>query len=301
MVADMKKELDSNSFIAMPAPASAWAFPAMATGGISTFLVWFFWVGRFSLQGPLVHWLMEDLIRFGDIRMGLPGLASLALFASPLLETIPRIFREKDVGKLPLLPFSAMAVNSTLWGTYGLLGNIPAVWCPNVGGFSLGIFYTAVYLSYSPKGANWLPFSAPVHVGAFVANACLCFGASQFLQEQSAIALLGAVGNVANVVLFAGPLAAIKTVLKEQSTRSLPFGFTCAVLLNCFLWTFYGVLLLGDPNIYVANSIGMLLGLGQLSLFAMYGLSSSGAGSTSLETLGDFPSQSLTKESKCSV
>jgi len=83
---------------------------------------------------------------------------------------------------------------------------------------------------------------------------------------------LGFVGNFANIALFAGPLAAIQTVLRERSTQSMSLGFTCAVTLNCLLWSLYGFVLLNDPQIYASNFVGLLLAIAQLMLFARFGL-----------------------------
>ena len=57
---------------------------------------------------------------------------------------------------------------------------------------------------------------------------------------------VGILGNVANVFMMWGPLAAVRTVLNEKSTRSLPFMFTRASGFNSGLWTLYGVGVIQD-------------------------------------------------------
>merc|ERR1712083_984962 len=72
--------------------------------------------------------------------------------------------------------------------------------------------------------------------------------------------------------MFAGPLVAVETVIKEQSTRTLPLGFTCTVVVNGGLWSAYAGVILRDPMVFLPNFIGLLLGLVQLSLFFRYGI-----------------------------
>jgi uncharacterized protein with PQ loop repeat len=60
------------------------------------------------------------------------------------------------------------------------------------------------------------------------------------LPTEQALNYVGTLGCAIVVVMFAGPLSAIKTVLKDKSTASLPFSFTAASFVNCALWTTYG-------------------------------------------------------------
>ncbi|CAE8627270.1 unnamed protein product [Polarella glacialis] len=95
----MNKQVGSSNglVVLLPAAGAEWAYLTLATLGICTFFFFCgYSVGDVNLHGPFVHWLMEDLVRFGKVSMGLPGLAGLTLALSPLLETIPRILREKN-------------------------------------------------------------------------------------------------------------------------------------------------------------------------------------------------------------
>jgi solute carrier family 50 protein (sugar transporter) len=86
-----------------------------------------------------------------------------------------------------------------------------------------------------------------------------------------AINTLGYVGVGMVIVMFGGPLATIKTVLKEKSTASLPFGFTIASFVNCVAWTGYGAMVIHDPFIWVPNALGLASSIAQLGLFAKFG------------------------------
>jgi len=208
----------------------------------------------------------------GPVRMGLPGLCVICLMLSPAFETIPRIRRDGDVGRLPLLPFSAMATNSFAWLCYGLLGRNPGLVWPNAAGLALGLLYWAVYLRHCPAGADWLPFTREVHFVVAGCSAACCVAASLLLGTPSGMMALGLMGNCWNIGLSGGPLTAIRTVLAEKSTASLPFGFTCLCFLTNCLWFFYGRVVMDDPQIYVSQMVGILLTSSQLMLFAIFGV-----------------------------
>jgi len=225
-----------------------------------------------SLADCSSRWVMESFINVGPLTMGLPGLVSLTIFVNPMLEAMPRIIKERHVGKLPLLPYSAMAAQGMVWTFYGLLAGNAAIWTPNLCAMLLGLSYCGVYAHYCPPGADWLPLKKQYHAAGFATTAIFCASVSLLLPASSAGVALGLMGNLMTMVMFGGPLAAMRTVIREGCTRSLPFGFTCAVNLNCNLWFFYAYFMLDDPFIYLQDGVGLLLTTMQLALFARYGI-----------------------------
>lgn len=219
------------------------------------------------MSAPSMQWLMERVIDIGPVQLGLPGLISLCMFLNPLVEAISKIRRDRMVGKLPLLPYSAMVAAGMIWTTYGWLnGNTSLVICNSVS-VIFGLYYCWVYCTFCPVGADWLPYKREVHFGGMIVAGVW----SLVLLSWSESFVLGISGNVLCVVMFGGPLAAVKTVIAESNTRSLPFGFTCVVTLNGGAWMIYSLAFLHDPMVFCPNCIGFLLGLAQLSLFARYG------------------------------
>jgi len=92
------------------------------------------------------------------------------------------------------------------------------------------------------------------------------------LPYATSAALLGPIADVAVIIMFGGPLAATFTVLKEKSTRSMPFGFTFAINVNCLCWFFYAYFVLDDPFIYMPDFAGIVLSTIQLTLFWRFGI-----------------------------
>jgi len=213
---------------------------------------------------------MEGIVALGPIHIGLPGIISLAMFMSPLADAVPRILNERAVGKLPLLPYSAMVSAGIVWAAYGWLTNAATVFIVNVISVLLGLLYCRVFCRFCPADADWLPFKRHVHFAGISATVAWCMMVMQLSGDVASLAL-GLTGNVLCIIMFGGPLTAVRTIISEQSTRSLPFGFTCIVTANGGIWVIYSLMLLHDPMVLIPNLLGFLLGLLQLSLFVRFG------------------------------
>merc|ERR1719215_1400114 len=173
-------------------------------------------------------------------------------------------------GKMPLLPFSAMAAQGLLWTLYGLVAGNPAIYTPNSLAMLLGLRYCSIFSSYCPPEADWLPGKKGLHATFLVLLAAFAGTLATFASASTTMNVIGIVGNAMTMLMFAGPLVAVQTVIKEKSTSSMSFSFTCVVTVNCILWFFYGYFMLGDPYIWLSNVVGLALSIIQLGLFAVY-------------------------------
>ena len=88
-------------------------------------------------------------------------------------------------------------------------------------------------------------------------------------QAQYAI---GSLGCAVVVAMMAGPLQAVKTVIAEKSTKSLPFPMAVMTCINASLWFSFGFAVIQDPFVWGPNALGMASGVTQIALFAKYGL-----------------------------
>ncbi|CAL1171187.1 unnamed protein product [Cladocopium goreaui] len=217
------------------------------------------------------RWIFEDLLTLpglGSLGIGLPGVVSLGIFLNPMFEAMPRIRKMGHVGEMPMLPYSAMTSQGSVWTAYGLLLNNPAVWTPNLCAALLGMYYMSIYCSHCPELGHLLKS----HILKVLGTMGFSVFAYAYLPQNMALNLLGITGNVMTIFMFGGPLTAIRTVVREQNTRALNLGFTCIVNLNCVLWFFYAYFMLDDPYIYLQDGVGILLATLQLGLFARYGV-----------------------------
>lgn len=221
--------------------------------------------------GPNAIWWLESCVGVGSFKIGLPGLAAQVCFFAPM-EAMRTIQKEKTTGMLPLLPYSAMCANGMIWITYGaVLGN-SAIALPNIPALVMGAFYWYTFQKYCPPGATHLPYSLKTHYIGAAAIATGVIGAAVALPTEAAQNVIGIVGDAIVIAMFGGPLAAIKTVVKDKSTKSLPLTFTLAAFVNCSLWTIYGSMVVGDIYIWLPNLLGLASSIAQLGLFAKYGV-----------------------------
>lgn len=186
------------------------------------------------------------------------------------MPTINQIARDKNIGNLPLLPYSSMVSNSFVWVMYGMMKQLPAVWGSNAIGVLLGAYYFATFVHHcGPMAAN-LPGTAKQHLkacgGIILFNLCLAASKS-----ENASDVIGKEGVLFCIILFASPLAALKHVIVTKSAASIPLPFTLACVVNCTAWFVLGWYSLGDFNIWFPNLLGLGCAVAQLILKGMYG------------------------------
>lgn len=137
-----------------------------------------------------------------------------------------------------------------LWLFPGLLKHEAGVWSCNMVGLFLGIYYTVQFIRNMPAGKSasvmdvstpTLPGSVRNHVqgisAVFLGTLLLAFF-KPFAERTTP--LIGNIGVVVCLVMFASPLSVIKIVLDTKSAKAIPLPFTIISSLNCFMWSVYG-------------------------------------------------------------
>ncbi|XP_075477986.1 bidirectional sugar transporter SWEET16-like [Primulina tabacum] len=82
--------------------------------------------------------------------------------------------------------------------------------------------------------------------------------------------ILGIIGNVISILMFASPIKTFKHVVKKKSTENyngLPYITT---LLSTSLWSYYGLLKTGGLLIVTVNGAGVALHVIYVALFLIY-------------------------------
>lgn len=206
----------------------------------------------------------------------LAPLASIVVFLAPI-PTMAKIKRDRTVGSLPLLPYSSMAASCSLWTTYGILKNEPKIYASNAVGLCLALYYVSTFLPLAPTKHNYsvpsptLPGSIRQHLQGCAAVAGFTVLAALLLPAHRSVPVVGNLGIVFCLILFASPLAALKTVLDTRSAASIPLPFTVATTANCTFWTVWGWYQANDYAIYFPNGLGLSFGLVQLGLKLKFG------------------------------
>jgi len=222
-------------------------------------------------------------------------LTSIVLVMAPL-PTIQKISQERSVGSLPLLPYSSLVGNAFVWVIYGtniksfkdvlcvvqnfisqtlwlgLLKSDAKVYIPNTVGVILGTYYFSQYMKYCQKSprssSSGLIEQHLLGVAALIS--CTLLLTATFTRKV-ATSIIGKLGVLLCILLFASPLSTLKKVLETKSAKSIPLPFTIACMLNCFLWSVAGVGDMKDFNIYAPNILGLASSIAQLMLKLMYG------------------------------
>ena len=195
--------------------------------------------------------------------------ASIVVGLSPF-STIRQISTERNVGSYPLLPYSTMIINATLWFIYGLLKNNASIWSGNGICLIFGIYYFLLYIKYSPPASSILPGTVQQHIQVVVGTVLAAVLISTLPILNDPAQLIGSVGCIIVVLLFASPLVVLRQVIQSKDARSIPLPFTVACTVNCFLWTMYGVWGVSDFYIYFPNALGLILSVAQLILKVYY-------------------------------
>jgi len=175
--------------------------------------------------------------------------------------------------------------NCVLWITYGILKGESKIWGTNTVGLVFGAYYFVKFARFAPVKASTLPGSIRQHVNGILILAVSTATVAFLVPLQDPSTFIGNGAILFCLLMFASPLAALKTVLKSRSAKSIPLPFTLATILNCALWSVFGLLEIHDFNVYFPNLLGLSFGLVQLSLRLRYGDGSSTNPLTELDLL----------------
>ena len=145
------------------------------------------------------------------------------------------------------------------------------MWIPNSIGFILGTYYCSQYQKYLNKSPRTSPGMIDQHFMGVVALISCTLLLTATFTRKAATSIVGKLGVVLCILMFASPLSTLKKVLETKSAKSIPLPFTLACMLNCFLWSVAGILDMKDFNIYAPNVLGLASSIAQLILKLMYG------------------------------
>eukprot|EP00428_Durinskia_dybowskii_P050890 CAMPEP_0170314732 /NCGR_PEP_ID=MMETSP0116_2-20130129/57950_1 /TAXON_ID=400756 /ORGANISM="Durinskia baltica, Strain CSIRO CS-38" /LENGTH=138 /DNA_ID=CAMNT_0010567203 /DNA_START=40 /DNA_END=452 /DNA_ORIENTATION=+ len=92
-------------------------------------------------------------------------IASMFIFFAPY-PTIDQVAKNKNVGSLPLLPYSSMMANCFLWTAYGILKQESKIWATNGIGVAFGLYYFLRFIQFAPPKSPSFPGSITQHITA---------------------------------------------------------------------------------------------------------------------------------------
>ncbi|XP_074311110.1 bidirectional sugar transporter SWEET5-like [Silene latifolia] len=217
-------------------------------------------------------WSIAELI------MGILGnITSTFLFLSPI-STCKEIHKKKSIGQFSPLIYLAMVLNCGLWLAYGLFlngSNRLFVLTTNGLGLFLSLIYTIFFAYYADKENRKRILVLLFIVLEIVILACvvtsivLVFFTSKNLRKHRGSVILGSLGVMANLFLYASPLSIAKKVIKTKNVEYWPCSTSLASFLNGLVWTIYATCP-RNTFILIPNILGCMLGLIQLIIYAKF-------------------------------
>ena len=234
----------------------------------------------------------------------LDPLASLGLCMAPMA-TMPQLRQQRHMMNdkdnhnnthhmnLPLLPYSSMVACTFVWTVYGILHDEHSVWMSNGVGLALASYYCWEYAKSADDHESSrialhrnsvgvivvlttiMAMVATRTAGGIADDSAFHLNFSSLLGQQgdaaaAASSMIGLLADTLCVALFASPLAKMAHVVQTRSSTAIPWAQSVATTINCGLWSTVGLWGLHDMYIAVPNTIGLLLGVLQLSLKVAY-------------------------------
>lgn len=188
--------------------------------------------------------------------------AGIALALSPV-PTIRTILQAKSIGDYTVFPYIVTFCQSALWGTYAIvtpdkLSLIPV----NALVAGLELVYCVIFYMYATERSAILK-TIGYPLGITVLMILLS------LISASPSKFVGFFAVIANIVMYAAPLAVVKTVIETQSVKYMPFLLSFIGFLSSLVWTSWA-LSANDQFVLVPNVLGAVLGAIQLAVFFKY-------------------------------
>jgi len=210
---------------------------------------------------------------------GAAVVTTIALQLSPLPSTL-EIRGAGSVKRYDGYPYFSVIAGATQWCLYGsfaaiMLNNMTlfTMVAANGPGVILGLFYVSTYLRFVPPGdarsaalKRYLMFGCGLLVSELIG--CALFGVS-------AVFWLGLLGAIGSAQIALSPFKTLPEVLNTRSTRSWPLDLCMWNLIQSAATGGFG-LANNDAWVWMANAVGVIAAVIQLSLIAAYWEGSAG-------------------------
>jgi len=204
------------------------------------------------------------------MQIALPGLPWLDLVASTttiMLAASPwpdfsRIAAAASTGDLSCLPYILAEWNWVFTTYYGWLINDPLLLWVNAVCGVFTFYFIAVFAKYSLRSRPSIAAHL-VSIGIGLSSLHMVVVNQPQLQESCvAVAVI-----VTSTVIYIGPLATVRLVIRTKDTSSMPLLLCLMGFVSSVTWTAYGALR-ADINVTLPNGIGVVFAALQLGLIA---------------------------------
>lgn len=194
------------------------------------------------------------------------GTAAVVLLLLAQMPDMYKLYKGKiSISDLSVVPSIGQLGNFVAWVTYALVKNEPALLRVNAIGVGIGLFYLAVFTFYSDRAGKLAILRL---AGGSFAVLAIAYGAIiGAMSGDARVTALGWAAVLCNVIMFAAPLAAIRTALSTMNPDAIPVLLTLAGLACSVLWGVYGILT-SNQFVLIPNGAGVGLSLLQIAIAA---------------------------------
>ncbi|KAL9151821.1 hypothetical protein ABFS82_11G077000 [Erythranthe guttata] len=190
----------------------------------------------------------------------LGNIMSFIVYLVPIY-TFRKIWREKSSGGHTFMPYLVAFFSSTLWVYYGLLDRNGLIISINLFGCIIEIIYISIYYYYAPHNIR-IKIAKITGLGLIVISVTIIV--TYFTTHgQFRSSIVGWVGTIFSVVVFAGPIKAVVDVFKTRNNTFVPIQLLGCLALNGLVWLAFG-LASKDVVIVICNVVGFLVCLFQM-------------------------------------
>jgi solute carrier family 50 protein (sugar transporter) len=190
---------------------------------------------------------------------------SFALNAAPLMAILERA-KVGTMGSLNPLPAAMTVLASIAWLQYGFSVANPFVVAANLPGLVAAFTGFVIVLPLMKDSNSLKPVQAAIVGGAASTAVLWTYLVFSRIGASVRSTILGYYATCFFLVLAASPLSAMKNIISKRDSAAIYAPATLAQILNCGLWTFYGLVAAKDVFVWGPNLVALILGLAQLSL-----------------------------------
>ncbi|XVF41850.1 hypothetical protein PTKIN_Ptkin01aG0313700 [Pterospermum kingtungense] len=220
----------------------------------------------------------------GKTRLTFVGILCAALtigmYAAPLA-AMKTVIKTKSVEYMPFLLSFFLFLNAGVWSAYSVLVKDIYIGVPNAIGFVLGSAQLILYFMYKNKSVSAKSTEAMEEEGSahLVKGGIEMNSLEEDLKNRASASttmapslsfIVGIIGNVISILVFASPMTIFWKVVKKKSTEHYKVVPYITTLLCTSLWTFYGLLKPGGLLILTVNGAGAIFQFIYVTLFLLY-------------------------------
>jgi solute carrier family 50 (sugar transporter) len=186
---------------------------------------------------------------------------AIVFFLMPIL-MIRDMIKTKVTTHIPWLLFFFTILNCEFWMIYGLLIKAWPVYLCNGFGFVTNQIYLILFCLYLE---NTKFLQKLVYISLLLFSFTTIF--IVFYYDIQNKELCGGIACTMNILMFASPLQKLREVYEKKDNTYIPIHVSVCIVLNCIIWTSYGIFKNLDWFIIIPNTLGLMLSIFQVYLW----------------------------------